>query len=247
MAARYKKYELSWFDDFDGQRLTIEQIDEMFRDLYMDLVSNAQFPFEEVGDLLYYDENEEIQRLAIGAANTVLRTDGEVPEWASLDLTSDVTGTLPVGNGGTGIASYTIGDILYASAAAVLSKLAAVATGNALISGGVGAAPSWGKIGLTTHVSGTLPIANGGTNSTATPTDGGIVYGDGSAYQVTAQGSAGQVLTSNGASPPTWEDASGGGAGVQDGYWSPLTNGDGSSPELIFLADGDTVAVWTET
>jgi hypothetical protein len=43
--------------------------------------------------------------------------------------------------------------------------LADVATGNALISGGVGVAPSYGKIGLTTHVSGVLPVANGGTNA----------------------------------------------------------------------------------
>jgi hypothetical protein len=46
-----------------------------------------------------------------------------------------------------------------------LSKLADVATGSALISGGVGVAPSYGKIGLTTHVSGVLPVANGGTNA----------------------------------------------------------------------------------
>lgn len=68
--------------------------------------------------------------------------------------------------GGTGQTSYTVGDLLYASGATTLSKLADVATGNALISGGVGVAPSWGKIGLTTHVSGTLGISNGGTNST---------------------------------------------------------------------------------
>jgi hypothetical protein len=47
-----------------------------------------------------------------------------------------------------------------------LAKLAGVAVGNALISGGVGSAPSYGKIGLATHVDGTLPIANGGTNAT---------------------------------------------------------------------------------
>ena len=41
-----------------------------------------------------------------------------------------------------------------------------MATGNALISGGVGVAPSYGKIGLTTHVNGTLPVANGGTGAT---------------------------------------------------------------------------------
>ena len=62
-----------------------------------------------------------------------------------------------------------------------------------------------GTINLTTQVTGTLPIANGGTNSTATPTAGGAVYGTGTAYAITAAGTAGQVLTSNGASAPTWQ------------------------------------------
>ena len=55
-----------------------------------------------------------------------------------------------------------------------------------------------------------LPIANGGTNSTATATAGGAAYGTGTAYAVTAAGTTGQVLTSNGASAPTWQTASGG-------------------------------------
>ena len=62
-----------------------------------------------------------------------------------------------------------------ASGTTTLSKLADVASGNALISGGVGVAPSYGKIGLTTHVSGTLPTANGGTNLTSF-TANGVVY-----------------------------------------------------------------------
>ena len=83
--------------------------------------------------------------------------------------------SLPVSaaDGGTGLTSYTTGDILYASGSATLSKLSDVAVGNALISGGVGTAPSWGKIGLTTHVSGVLPAANGGTG-TAYGADGGV-------------------------------------------------------------------------
>lgn len=76
------------------------------------------------------------------------------------------SGTLAVARGGTNIGSYTVGDILYSSGATTLSVLAGVATGNALISGGIATAPSWGKIGLTTHVDGVLPIANGGTNAT---------------------------------------------------------------------------------
>jgi hypothetical protein len=82
-------------------------------------------------------------------------------------LGSGDVGTITADYGGTGQTSYTIGDLLYASGATTLSKLADVATGNALISGGVGVAPSWGKIGLTTHISGTLAVGNGGTGSTA--------------------------------------------------------------------------------
>ena len=58
---------------------------------------------------------------------------------------------------------------------------------------------------LTTGVTGTLPIANGGTNSTSAPTAGGAVYGTGTAYAITAAGTSGQVLTSNGASAPTFQ------------------------------------------
>ena len=72
---------------------------------------------------------------------------------------------VPATAGGTGQTSYAVGDLLYANTTTTLAKLPDVATGNALISGGVGVAPSWGKIGLTTHVSSVLPVANGGTNA----------------------------------------------------------------------------------
>jgi hypothetical protein len=88
---------------------------------------------------------------------------------------ANLTGTVTAAKGGTGQSSYAIGDILYASGSSALSKLADVATGNALISGGVGTAPSWGKIGLTTHISGTLPVANGGTGSTTSTGSGSVV------------------------------------------------------------------------
>jgi hypothetical protein len=96
------------------------------------------------------------------------------------------SGTLAVARGGTGLTSYTIGDIIYASGITTLSQLADIAVGNALISGGVGVAPSYGKIGLTTHVSGTLPVANGGTGL-ATLAANRIPYGNGTAaYQSSA-------------------------------------------------------------
>lgn len=94
---------------------------------------------------------------------------------ASQTLTLSWTSTLAPARGGTGIASYAVGDLLYASGATTLSKLADVATGNALISGGVTTAPAWGKIGLTTHISGTLAVGNGGTGLTSA-TQGDILY-----------------------------------------------------------------------
>lgn len=54
------------------------------------------------------------------------------------------------------------------------------------------------------HIIGTLPIASGGTNGTATPTAGAIAYGTGTAYAFSSAGTSGQVLTSNGTGAPTW-------------------------------------------
>jgi hypothetical protein len=115
--------------------------------------------------------------IAAASDHQVLRRSGTAIGFGAVDLTQSaaVTGALTVPNGGTGIASYTTGDILYASGASALSALAGVATGNALISGGVSTAPSWGKIGLTTHVSGVLDASNGGTgvSNSSTITLGG--------------------------------------------------------------------------
>ena len=66
-------------------------------------------------------------------------------------------------------------------------------TGIVTVSGGV----------LQTPVA-VLPIANGGTNSSAAPVNGGVAYGTGSAIATTAAGASGRVLTSNGAGAPSW-------------------------------------------
>jgi len=51
---------------------------------------------------------------------------------------------------------------------------------------------------------GQVAIAQGGTNSQATPTNGGIAYGNGTSYQFSQAGTSGQVLISGGAGAPTW-------------------------------------------
>lgn len=108
------------------------------------------------GDMLYASGASTLAKLADVATGNVILSGGvgAIPAWGKVTLTGHVSGVLPVANGGTNISSYAVGDIIYASGATALSKLADVATGNALISGGITTAPAWGKIGIATHVSG---------------------------------------------------------------------------------------------
>lgn len=62
----------------------------------------------------------------------------------------------------------------------------------------------------TLTLGGTLAVANGGTNGTATPTAGTVAYGTGTAYAFTSAGTAGQVLLSNGSSAPSFGGIDGG-------------------------------------
>jgi hypothetical protein len=77
---------------------------------------------------------------------------------------------------------------------------------------------------LTTGVTGTLPIANGGTNATATPTSGAVPYGTGTAYAFTSAGTSGQFLRSNGSSAPTWAAAGIAWQSVQTGAFNAVAN-----------------------
>jgi hypothetical protein len=64
---------------------------------------------------------------------------------------------------------------------------------------------------LTTGVTGTLPIANGGTNATTTPTAGAVSYGTGTAYAFSLAGTTGDFLISGGTGAPTWTSTISGG------------------------------------
>jgi hypothetical protein len=101
------------------------------------------------GDLIYASAANTLAKLAKNTTATrYLSNTGasNAPAWAQVDLTTGVTGTLPATSGGTGHITYAVGDLLYANTTTALARLADVATGNALISGGVNTAPSWGKI-----------------------------------------------------------------------------------------------------
>jgi hypothetical protein len=88
---------------------------------------------------------------------------------------------------------------------------------------------AFANIPLASAVSGTLPIANGGTNSTATPTAGGVGYGTGTANAYTSAGTAGYFLQSNGASAPSWVTAPGGGSWI---YLSTVTASNSATVDI---------------
>ena len=167
---------------------------------------------------LYWNNVSSEMRVYSGSAwvATYIPASGYATSGANSNITS-LTGlstALSASQGGTGQSSYAVGDILYASTTSALSKLADIATGNAIISGGISTAPSWGKIALTTHVSGTLPVANGGTGA-ATLTSNYVLLGNGtSALQMIAPSTSGNVLTSNGT---TWSSTAPAASGATKG------------------------------
>ena len=67
-------------------------------------------------------------------------------------------------------------------------------------------------------------IAQGGTGTTATPTAGAIVYGNGSTYAISGTGNAGDCFKSGASGSPTWGScAAGGGYATIQGGGTPAT------------------------
>jgi hypothetical protein len=86
-----------------------------------------------------------------------LTTDGTNAAWELVDVTADITGAVPIANGGTGQTTATTGfNALAPSQGANAGKF--------LTTDGTNAA--WELVQLAADVSGTLPIANGGTGQT---------------------------------------------------------------------------------
>jgi hypothetical protein len=156
------------------------------------------------------------------------RLSGSYPSVTGVDtLTVGTWNATPIAAnyGGTGQTSYTVGDILYADTTTSLAKLSDVATGNALISGGVSGNPSWGKIGLATHVDGTLPVANGGTGVTSSTGSGSVVLSDSPALVTPALGTPASGNLANCTFPTLNQNTTGSAASLATTNFSVVESG----------------------
>jgi hypothetical protein len=163
---------------------------------------------------LYYENSSGVVTL-LASSTTVTNsfsagTTGFTPSTATTGAVT-LGGTLITSNGGTGLSSYTAGDLSYYASGTALTKLAIGTAGQFLTS--TGTAPQWstlsgvavttfsaGTTGFTPNtatsgaitLAGTLATTNGGTGLTSF-TSGGVVYASSTSALAT-----GTALTYNG-------------------------------------------------
>lgn len=147
-----------------------------------------------------------------GATNTL----------SNISLTSSVTGTLPVGNGGTGAASLTLKGILYGNSTSAV-QVTAAGSQYQLLQAGSGGTPQFDAVHLdqAAAVTGALPLGNGGTGATTQA-------GAANAVLPSQATHSGEFLTTDG-SNVSWSAVSSG---------APDISGTRASPILITAAGG---------
>jgi hypothetical protein len=143
-----------------------------------------------------------------GGANQVLQTDGAgVLSWVNSSSGGDVVGP------GTSVDGEMV--LFDATTGALLKR----ATGTGVVHSTSGV--------FSTSI---VTVAEGGTNKALTLSAGGIPWVDADSFEVLAAGTSGQILTSGGASTPTWTTL------------VPLANG-GTNKAMTAAAGG---VVWTD-
>lgn len=131
MPAPFQKYHLKW----PWTPRQVENLDEMLGQVYTGLTT--------VAATVAASSSSSIT----APACTTLINLGAFEEESA--FTSFPTAATPGGDpllanhGGTGLSSFTIGDLLTAASSSTLARIADVATGQVLVSGGIGVIPAW--------------------------------------------------------------------------------------------------------
>lgn len=198
-----------------------------------------------------------------GTAHQVLHGSPTLPSWSAVDLAADVTGVLAVARGGTGLTSGTSGGVLGFTAAGTVASSVALSAGQVVVGGGAGATPStlaagsqyqvltmgastpaWGAVNLASAaaVTGVLGTANGGTGTSGTYTQWGVLYAPTTTtIGSTAAGTAGYPLIANSGAAPTFQQLNIASSTNVTGVLSPANGGTGVNNASHTLTLGGNV------
>lgn len=103
-------------------------------------------PMTTAGDIIYGGVAGAATRLAAGTSTQLLHG-GTTPSWSQVSLIADVTGTLPVGNGGTGATTLASNGVLYGNSTSAVQALAVNSTAtNKFLTQSSSNAPAWNTI-----------------------------------------------------------------------------------------------------
>ncbi len=200
--------------------LTIKQIDEI-----MNSTGGSTLAVPSVGTAFLSDTstNTVTNKSMSGASNT----------FTAIPAGTALSGQVPVANGGTGAASFTLNGILFGNTTSPLSVTAAGTQFQTLVAG-AGGVPSFGSLNLASSVavgSSILPVANGGTGLAALTAHYTLIGAGTSNVSLVSPSTAGFVLTSNGpASDPSYQAAPASAA--------PSINNSVASPQSVSAAGG---------
>lgn len=123
----------------------------------------------------FYDDGDvtKLMRFQLSGITTATTRNLTVP---NADGTIALTGAA---YGGTGQSAVAQGDLLYGSSTDTWGRLAKSSTATRYLANtGVGNSPAWAQVDMTNGVTGTLPVANGGTGA-ATFTNNRLLTGNG--------------------------------------------------------------------
>ena len=196
------------------------------------------FDSQAQGDILYATSATVISRLGKSGTSTHALTNtgtNDNPKWAQIALATGVSGTLPVGNGGTGATTLTDGGILIGNGTGAMVAMAVLADGEIVVGDGTTDPVALAAFSSST---GTLTVASGGTGASSL-TDKSVLISQDSgtdtvgAVDLTTSGE----LVIGGSSGPV-------GATLTAGSNVTITNGDGS---ISIAASGGIASVADDT
>jgi len=171
-----------------------------------------------VGDTLYSSAANTLAKLAGNTTATRKYlvsvgdgTNATAPTWDQIDIsTGDITGTLPVANGGTGQSgNLNIYSLIYASGTTAMASMSSSGTQYQVLHGNASGVPVWGAVSLANDITGTLGFTNGGTGLSSIA-KGGLIVGSGTnSTAALAVGTNGYMLVANSAATNGVEWAAG--------------------------------------